>query len=63
MITINDEELQQLDEECGVTIHDSVDALSAYELKCIKSDTAKMPRCFTVHSDTHKIGGTVHAYY
>ena len=63
MNLLNDEELLQLSEELGVTIHDSVDALSAYELKCIKSDTAKMPRCFTVHSDTHKIDGTVHAYY
>jgi hypothetical protein len=63
MNLLNDEELLQLSEELGVTIHDSVDALSAYELKCIKSDTAKMPRCFTVHSDLHKIDGTVQAYY
>jgi hypothetical protein len=35
MITINDEELQQLTAECGVTIHDSVFALSAYEQSCI----------------------------
>jgi hypothetical protein len=35
MITINDEELQQLGAECGVTIHESVYALSAYERSCI----------------------------
>jgi hypothetical protein len=31
MKTISEEELQQLDAECGVTIHSSVFALSAYE--------------------------------
>jgi hypothetical protein len=31
MITLNDEELLQLAAECGVTIHESVYALSAYE--------------------------------
>ena len=35
MITLNDEELLQLAAECGVTIHDSVLALSAYEQSCI----------------------------
>ena len=63
MITLNEEELQQLDAECGVTIHESVYALSAYEENCIKPDTAMLPRCFTVQSYTHKIDGTVHAYY
>jgi hypothetical protein len=52
MITINEEELQQLDAECGVTIHESVHELSAYELNCIKTDTAKMPLCFSVQTDT-----------
>jgi hypothetical protein len=35
MITLNEEELQQLDAECGVTIHESAYALSAYERSCI----------------------------
>lgn len=35
MITLNDEELLQLAAECGVTIHESVHALSAYEQSCI----------------------------
>jgi hypothetical protein len=35
MITLNDEELLQLAAECGVTIHESVYALSAYEQSCI----------------------------
>jgi hypothetical protein len=63
MITINEEELQQLTAECGVTIHDSVHELSEYERDCIGSDTAKMPLCFTVQPDTRRIDGTVHAYY
>ena len=37
MITLNEEELQQLDAECGVTIHESVYALSAYEQSCISA--------------------------
>ena len=63
MITINEEELQQLTAECGVTVHKSISALSAYERDCIGSDTAQMPSCFTVQTDTHRIDGTVHAYY
>jgi hypothetical protein len=35
MITLNDEELLQLAAACGVTIHESVYALSAYERSCI----------------------------
>jgi hypothetical protein len=50
MITINEEELQQLTAECGVTIHKSISALSAYERDCIGSDTAQMPSCFTVQT-------------
>ena len=63
MITINEEELQQLTAECGVTVHKSISALSEYERDCIRSDTAKMPLCFIVQTDTHRIDGTVHAYY
>ena len=63
MITINEEELQQLTAECGVTVHKSISALSEYERDCIRSDTAKMPLCFTVQTDTRRIDGTVHAYY
>jgi len=52
MITLNDEELLQLAAECGVTIHESVNALSAYEQNCIKPDTAMLPSCFTVQPVT-----------
>jgi hypothetical protein len=48
MITINDEELQQLDAECGVTIHESVYALSAYERSCIASIPDKPGTAATV---------------
>lgn len=63
MILINDEELQQLDAECGVTIHDSVDALSAYELNCIKPDYQMSPIYFTVHTVTKQFFDTVQGYY
>ena len=46
------ERAAELDAECGVTIHESVHELSAYELNCIKTDTAKMPLCFSVQTDT-----------
>ena len=63
MITISDEELQQLDEEYGVTVHESVDALFANELKCITPDISMLPSCFTVQPVTKQLDGTVQAYY
>jgi hypothetical protein len=63
MFTINDEELQQLDEEYGVTIHDSVDALYAYELSCITPDSSMLPCSFTVQPVTKQSDATVQAYY
>jgi len=63
MILINDEELQQLDAECGVTIHNSVDALSAYELNCIKPDIRMSPIYFTVQTVTKQSYDTVQEYY
>jgi hypothetical protein len=52
MNTINDEELQQLDAVCGVTIYESLYALSAYEKSCI----AALP-------DIALTAATVPAYY
>jgi len=60
---INDEELQQLDAECGVTIHNSVDALSAYELNCIKPDYQMSPLFFTVQAVTKHSFDTVQGFY
>ena len=63
MITLNDEELLQLAAECGVTIHDSVLALSAYEqsLLDVRGDDAQ--RCVRVIPPLLKPGARVHAYY
>jgi len=49
MITLNDEELLQLAAECGVTIHESVYALSAYEQSCIVALPDKLQTTATVH--------------
>ena len=63
MITLNDEELLQLAAECGVTIHDSVLALSAYEqsLLDVRGDDAH--RCVRVNPQLQGTGAKVHAYY
>ena len=63
MITINDEELQQLTAECGVTIHKSISALSAYERECIGVSAADMQRCVSVPDHMQRTGARVHAYY
>lgn len=63
MITINDEELQQLDAECGVTIHESVNALSAYERDLLDVRTRDAQCCVRVKPLLQQPSARVHAYY
>ena len=63
MITINEEELQQLTAECGVTIHDSVDALSAYELSLLDVRSQNAQCCVRVKPLLPRPSARVHAYY
>jgi hypothetical protein len=63
MITINEEELQQLTAECGVTIHDSVDALSAYELSLLDVRSQNARCCVRVKPLLQRPSARVHAYY
>ena len=63
MNILNDEELLQLDAECGVTIHDSVDALSAYELSLLDVHTQDAQRCVRVKPLLQQPSARVHAYY
>jgi hypothetical protein len=63
MNILNDEELLQLAAECGVTIHESVHALSAYERECISVSAADMQHCVSVPNHMQQTGAKVHAYY
>ena len=63
MNILNDEELLQLAAECGVTIHDSVDALSAYERSLLDVRTADAQCCSRVKPLLQRPSARVHAYY
>ena len=63
MITLTEEELQQLDAECGVTIHESVIALSAYELALLDVRTQDAQCCVRVEPLLQQPSARVHAYY
>ena len=63
MITINDEELQQLTAECGVTIHESVIALSAYERDLLDVRNVDAQCCVRVEPLLRQPSARVHAYY
>jgi hypothetical protein len=63
MNILNDEELLQLAAECGVTIHDSVDALSAYELSLLDVRSQDAECCVRVKPLLQQPSARVHAYY
>ena len=63
MNILNDEELLQLAAECGVTIHDSVAALSAYERSLLDVRSQDAQCCARVKPLLQRPSARVHAYY